>query len=42
MKYVIIVVLLGLSTYLIVKNTMSIVKTIKEKKIQNKQKGDSE
>ena len=42
MKYVIIVVLLGLSTYLIVKNVKAIIQTVKEKKSQNKQKGDSE
>ena len=42
MKYVIIAVLLGLSAYLIYKNTKAIVKTIKEKKMQNNQKGDSE
>lgn len=42
MIYVIIVVLLGLSTYLIVKNVKAIIQTFNEKKSQNKQKGDSE
>lgn len=42
MKYVIIAVLLGLSAYLIYKNAKAIIKSIKEKKMQNNEKGDSE
>lgn len=42
MKYVVILVLLGLSTWIIVKQVKSIIKAVKQKKSQNNEKGDSE